>query len=152
MKAFFDKLYNALRSVKLAVVLLVLLALFAIAGGIYRYQKDRFSYSSFSSQFLENRMLFWGSTTFHYAIILILLAHLWQGLWPEWSNAWLGTPLTLFMAELGGYILGYVTIIGLAILIFRRLFDPKARQVTTIFDWLMFALYREKVLPLKDGR
>ena len=33
MKAFFDKLYNALRSVKLAVVLLVLLALFAIAGG-----------------------------------------------------------------------------------------------------------------------
>ena len=34
MKAFFDKLYNALRSVKLAVVLLVLLALFAIAGGI----------------------------------------------------------------------------------------------------------------------
>ncbi len=34
MKSSFDKLYDALRSVKLAVVLLVLLALFAIAGGI----------------------------------------------------------------------------------------------------------------------
>lgn len=34
MKSSFDKIYDALRSVKLAVVLLVLLALFAIAGGI----------------------------------------------------------------------------------------------------------------------
>lgn len=34
MKSFFDRFYDALRSVKLAVVLLVLLALFAIAGGI----------------------------------------------------------------------------------------------------------------------
>mgnify|MGYP001158843648 CR=1 FL=1 len=34
MKSSFDKIYDALRSVKLAVVLLVLLTLFAIAGGI----------------------------------------------------------------------------------------------------------------------
>jgi len=34
MNSFFDKLYDALRSIKLAVVLLVLLALFAIVGGI----------------------------------------------------------------------------------------------------------------------
>lgn len=34
MKSSFDKIYDALRSVKLAVVLLILLALFAIAGGI----------------------------------------------------------------------------------------------------------------------
>jgi len=34
MKSFFDKIYDALRSIKLAVALLVLLALFAIAGGI----------------------------------------------------------------------------------------------------------------------
>jgi len=34
MKSSFDKVYDALRSIKLAAVLLVLLALFAIAGGI----------------------------------------------------------------------------------------------------------------------
>ena len=34
MNSFFDKLYDALRSIKLAVALLVLLALFAVAGGI----------------------------------------------------------------------------------------------------------------------
>ncbi len=34
MNSFFDKLYDALRSIKLAVALLVLLALFAIVGGL----------------------------------------------------------------------------------------------------------------------
>jgi nitrate reductase gamma subunit len=30
---------------------------------------DRFSYSSYSSQFLENRRLFWGSVLWHYGIV-----------------------------------------------------------------------------------
>ncbi len=33
----------------------------AVVVSVYRYVTDRFSYSSFSSQFLENRALFWGS-------------------------------------------------------------------------------------------
>ncbi|MCZ7666988.1 MAG: respiratory nitrate reductase subunit gamma [Chloroflexi bacterium] len=33
----------------------------AIVGTIWRYKSDRFSVSSLSSQFLENRKLFWGS-------------------------------------------------------------------------------------------
>ena len=48
----------------------------AVVGGVYRYATDRFSYSSQSSQFLENRALFWGSVTWHYAIIVVLLAHI----------------------------------------------------------------------------
>ena len=33
----------------------------AVGGGIVRYRRDRFSWSTQSSQFLENRTLFWGS-------------------------------------------------------------------------------------------
>jgi nitrate reductase gamma subunit len=109
----------------------------AVVGGIYRYHKDKFSYSSFSSQILENRMLFWGSMMFHYGIIAVLLAHLWQGLWPGWSIAWLATPFTTFVFEISGYIIGYAANVGLAILIVRRIIDPKVRKVTTIFDWIL---------------
>ena len=40
----------------------------ATVVGIYRYYSDRFSFSSFSSQFLESRRLFWGSVPWHYGI------------------------------------------------------------------------------------
>ena len=48
----------------------------AVAVGSYRYLVDRYSWSSHSSQFLESRLLFWGSVPWHYAILAILLAAL----------------------------------------------------------------------------
>ena len=45
----------------------------AVVVGVYRYFNARFSYSSYSSQFLETRALFWGSVPWHYGIIVILL-------------------------------------------------------------------------------
>ena len=44
----------------------------AIGVGIYRYVTNRYTYSSLSSQILENRKLFWGSVPWHYGITLIL--------------------------------------------------------------------------------
>ncbi len=55
----------------------------AILGGILRYRYDRFSWSSVSSQLLENRLLFWGSVPWHYGIVPILLAHLVAALGPS---------------------------------------------------------------------
>jgi len=119
---------------------------FAIFGGIYRYRKDKFSYSSFSSQLLENRILFWGTIIFHYSIILILLAHLWGGWFPRWSSAWLSPPFNLFVVELSGYVLGYATAAGLAILVFRRLINPKLRKRTTLFDWIILVVLMFQIL------
>ena len=48
----------------------------AVGVGLYRYFTNRFSYSSMSTQLLENRALFWGSGPWHYGIVLILVAHL----------------------------------------------------------------------------
>jgi nitrate reductase gamma subunit len=112
---------------------------FAIIIGIYRYVHDKYSYSSFSSQFLENRMLFWGIIVFHYSIIAILVAHLWEGWLPRASVAVLSSPASLFIFELVGYILAYLAVGGLAVLVVRRLVDAKARRVTTFWDWLLLA-------------
>src|SRR5574340_1312577 len=71
----------------------------AILGGIYRFHARRYSYSSLSSQLLENRRLFWGSVPWHYGITLILLAHLFAGLFPQAAGAILGNRIRLVVLE-----------------------------------------------------
>jgi nitrate reductase gamma subunit len=48
----------------------------AVGGTIYRYLTNQYSFTSLSSQFLENELQFWGSTLWHYGIIPTLLIHL----------------------------------------------------------------------------
>jgi nitrate reductase gamma subunit len=113
----------------------------AIFGGLYRYFTDRFSYSSVSSQLLENRLLFWGSVPWHYAIILILLAHLLVALLPGPARAVLGQPAVRTVLELSGMALALFALFGIVALIVRRM--PRrwrARASTSPMDWVLLAV------------
>jgi nitrate reductase gamma subunit len=112
----------------------------AIVGGIYRYFGDRFSFSSFSSQLLEHRILFWGVIPWHYGIVPVLLAHLIAIIVPGWWGILLGGPGRLTTMELIGMILGLLTLFGILILIMRRLVNAKVRAVTSVMDWLLLSL------------
>lgn len=119
----------------------------AVVVGIYRYFNDRFSYSSFSSQFLENRTLFWGSVLWHYGILTILLAHVLAFLFPTQWAALIAEPVRLYVLEVSGLALAAVTILGLVLLIIRRLLNPRVFVVTTAMDWVMLtALLTQVVL------
>lgn len=109
----------------------------AIIGSIARYQRDRFSYSSQSSQFLGNRALFWGSVSWHYGVLLILTAHLLAFLFPGWWGTLIASPDRLYVLEVIGLSLAVVTIFGLALLIGRRLFNHRVQSVTTVLDWVL---------------
>ena len=109
----------------------------AIVGTIWRYFSDRFSYTSLSSQFLENRQLFWGSVPWHYAILLVLLAHLLAFLFPSAWGALLGAPGRLYLLEVSGMALGVVTTIAMLVLIFRRVGNARVSAVTTTADWFL---------------
>ncbi|MBI2910307.1 MAG: respiratory nitrate reductase subunit gamma [Chloroflexi bacterium] len=109
----------------------------AVAVGVYRYYADRFSYSSQSSQFLENRAAFWGSVPWHYGLILVLLAHLLAALFPGQLAALIAEPLRLYGLEIAGLALGLLALIGLGVLIVRRLANPRVLAVTTAMDWVM---------------
>lgn len=111
----------------------------AVAIGLYRYFTDRFSYSSLSSQFLENRQLFWGSVPWHYGIIMILLAHIIAAIFPSFWQNLLGDTGRLYFLEITGIALGITVIIGLLILILRRITNPRVFAVTSILDWLLLA-------------
>lgn len=111
----------------------------AIAVGIYRYTIDRYSWSSQSSQFLESRALFWGSVPWHYAILLILLAHLLAFLFPAGWGALVGKPLRLYLLEITGMALGLATVIAIALLIVRRAANHRVATVTSVVDWFLLA-------------
>ncbi len=117
----------------------------AVAGGIYRYSAERFTFSSLSSQFLENQALFWGSVPWHYGIVLILLGHLFGGLFPGASAFLLGGPARLFIGEWIGMSLGLFTLLGIVVLIFRRLNQSKILAVTSTMDWILIAALTAQV-------
>ncbi|RKZ40242.1 MAG: respiratory nitrate reductase subunit gamma [Gammaproteobacteria bacterium] len=106
----------------------------AIVATLYRYLTDRFSYSSLSSQFLENRQLFWGSVAWHYGILGVLTAHLVGFLIPQSILWWNMEPVRLYILETTGFVLGLLALVGLLVLIYRRLTNSRIRVVTSPMD------------------
>ncbi len=120
--------------------------LLAVLGGIYRYYTDRFSYSSLSSQFLENRALFWGSVPWHYGVVIVLLAHLLALLFPGQWAALIAAPVRLYILEVTGLALALMAVLGLALLILRRLTNARAFTVTSALDWILLAALLAQVV------
>ncbi len=109
----------------------------AIIVTCLRYFKHRFSYSSLSSQFLESKQLFWGSVSWHYGILAILVAHLIGFLMPRSLLAWNGVPWRLYVLESTGLALGFLSLWGILMLIFRRLSQARIRVVTSPMDLVL---------------
>ncbi len=124
-----------------------LAVIIAVGAGLYRWFKDRYTYSSLSSELLENSKLFWGSVPWHYGITLILLAHLFGWIFPGAAGYILGGPTRLAIFELAGLALAFWTIFGLVVLIIRRLpTDSRTRAVTSSMDWVLLVFLLVQVL------
>lgn len=119
----------------------------AIGVGIYRYLASRYTYSSLSSQLLENRKLFWGSVPWHYGITLILLAHLFAGLFPGAAAFILGGRIRLLVLELTGMALALFALFGLIVLIIRRLpTNSLVRRATSYMDGIVLGFLLVQVV------
>jgi nitrate reductase gamma subunit len=109
-------------------------------GTIYRYRKQTFTYSSLSSQFLENREHFWALVPFHYGILVVIAGHIVAFLIPREILLWNSHPLRLYILEVSALVFGLLTLIGLASALVRRVRNDKVRRVTSVSDWLIYAL------------
>ena len=112
----------------------------SITVTIYRSIHRPFSVSSMSSQLLERRKLYWGSLSFHYGIVLVLLGHLVSLLLPGSLLLWNAVPIRLYLVELTGLGLGIWALGGLGILLWRRLSEKRVRVVTTPMDLVVLVL------------
>ncbi len=107
---------------------------------IHRYRSETFTYSSLSSQFLENRQHFWGLAPFHFGIIVVLSGHFIAFLIPRQILLWNSHPLRLYVLEISALIAGLLTLIGYLGAAVRRLTDAKVRHVTSLLDWVLTTL------------
>jgi nitrate reductase gamma subunit len=108
---------------------------------IRRYIRETFTFSSLSSQFLENQQHFWGLVPFHYGIIVVLTGHVVGFLIPREVLIWNSHPLRLYVLEITAFIFGVLTMVGLISIIIRRMTVPKIKMVTSWADWVLFAMF-----------
>jgi nitrate reductase gamma subunit len=107
---------------------------------IHRYRAQSFSYSSLSSQFLENKQHFWAVVPFHYGILAVTAGHLIAFLIPRSILVWNSHPLRLYILEISALACGLLTLIGLVSIVIRRSSTARIRQVTSVTDWILFAM------------
>lgn len=118
----------------------------AIVGTVYRMVRRPFTVSSLSSQLLEGPKLFWGSVSFHWGLLLILLAHFLALILPAVFEVWNRSPIRLYILEITGLALALWALFGLGMLIYRRVSVSKIRAVTTPIDLVVLGLLLAQVI------
>lgn len=119
----------------------ICLAIF-VGGHVWRYRYDKFGWTTRSSQLYERRLLRWGSPLFHFGILAALGGHVLGLLVPKsWTSAaGVGESLYHAMSLTLGTIAGFGTLVGMAILIYRRRTVGPVFSATTRNDKAMYVL------------
>ena len=117
----------------------VALALFLFVTP-YRYFSNRLTWSAYSTQFLEQKALFWGSNPWHYGIIPVVLAHFLGVIAPGPMKVLLANQRTLILLESIGLGLGLFALFGCLVLMVRRAQTPLLKPVTSAVDWVLLVV------------
>lgn len=124
---------------------------FFILGCILRFDRDPYSWRTKSSQLLRRKQLIIGSILFHAGILVVLAGHAVGLLTPiqVFDFMGIGHGFKQVMAMTVGGIAGLFCLIGLLILLHRRLFDPRIRANSSFADIaVLFLLLAQLLLGL----
>lgn len=113
-----------------------------IVGIIWRYRHDQFGWTCRSTQTLENRLLAPGSILFHYGALGAIGGHALGILVPQQLTNALGITESYYhiVSAGGGTVASAACVIGLAILIFRRVTVRRVWVTTTYLDILAYTV------------
>ncbi len=113
-----------------------------VGGHVWRYRYDKFGWTTRSSQLYESRLLRLGSPLFHYGILFALVGHVIGILVPQRATeaAGIGDPIYHVLAISLGGVSGFMTLSGLAILVYRRRTVGPVFSATTVNDKVMYVL------------
>lgn len=113
-----------------------------VVGSSWRYRYDKFGWTTRSSQLYESRLLRIGSPLFHFGILVVVIGHVIGLVIPEsWTSA-AGLSEHAYHVQaltLGG-IAGVCTLVGVAILIYRRRTTGPVFMATTRNDKTMYVV------------
>ncbi len=116
----------------------VALAIF-LAGSLMRFDREQYSWKSESSQMLRNGQLRLGSNLFHVGVLMLFGGHFVGLLTPKalYHAAGLSTGAKQLIAMTAGGIAGTLCLVGLLLLIHRRLADPRIRASSRPLDFIV---------------
>ena len=113
-----------------------------LVGSLVRFDRDQFTWKASSSQMLRTSNIRLASNLFHVGILGIFLGHFVGLLMPPAFFHALGVSpqAKQMLAVVAGGIFGVMCLIGLVMLLYRRLTDPRVRATSTKMDIFVLAL------------
>jgi nitrate reductase gamma subunit len=118
-----------------------------LLGSLIRFDREQYSWKSDSSQLLRRAQLRLGSNLFHIGILFLFFGHLAGLLTPHWlyESFGLSTPNKQMLAIISGGLAGSLCFAGVAILLHRRLTEPRIRATSKPMDifimlWILATL------------
>ncbi len=113
-----------------------------LLGSLLRYDREQYSWKSYSSQLLRRGQLRLGSNLFHVGILVIFLGHAGGLLTPLWLFEGLGIShgFKQGLAIVVGGAAGIACFVGIALLAHRRLFDARVRANSSFGDTAILLL------------
>lgn len=116
------------------------LAVFFIASWA-RFDRAMYTWRTGSSQLLSSRGMRIGSNLFHVGILAILGGHVVGLLTPHaLYEPFISAPQKQLLAMVVGGVFGVMCLVGIAILLVRRLFNPRVRATGTVGDAMILIL------------
>ena len=116
-------------------------------GSLIRFDREQYSWKSDSSQLLRGAQLRLGSNLFHIGILFLFFGHMAGLLTPHWlyESFGLSTPNKQMLAIFSGGLAGLLCFAGVAILLHRRLTEPRIRATSKPMDifimlWILATL------------
>lgn len=118
-----------------------------LVGSWLRYDYGQYTWRAGSSQMLDKTNMRLASNLFHIGIIGIFAGHFLGMLTPHWVyEPFLSIELKQKLAMFGGGFCGLLTLIGGAMLLKRRLTNPRIRATSSVGDILIMSLLVIQVL------
>jgi len=145
LKAGLEAQWGMLNTLMFAAFPYICLAIFII-GSVYRYMNRGFQVSSLSSEFLERKKLFWGSQPFHWGLLFLFFGHLIAFLFPSTVLAWNGAPVRLLILEVSSFAFGLSALLGLVLLITRRLGNKRILIVSNKMDMVVYTVLLTQIV------
>jgi nitrate reductase gamma subunit len=125
----------------------ICLAIFLL-GSLIRFDREQYTWKSDSSQLLRHGQLRLGSNLFHVGILIIFFGHLVGLLTPMavWHALGVTASAKQLLAIIAGGIAGIACLVGLLLLIHRRLAEPRILANTRVMDLVVLFLLLAQLL------
>jgi nitrate reductase gamma subunit len=119
-------------------------------GSLLRYDRDQYTWKASSSQLLSKKGMRWGSNLFHIGIIALFFGHLMGLLTPQWAYHFMMSAGTKqLVAMTAGGIFGFTCLVGMIMLIRRRMLDARIKATSEPTDLpILLILFVQLVLGL----